>query len=152
MRKISDVLMFMLLGLLVALSACSSDVSDELPSAVSRFVTQYFPGLRVKSYQAEPDGGCMVEISGGPVIMFDGGYLWTSVDGRGAVLPQVLMYDELPTELYSYLQGTEQQAEVYELRRDCDYYFLTMHDTVITYTLSDGKITYPPLSAGEYGD
>ncbi|MBD5322675.1 MAG: hypothetical protein HDS01_07910, partial [Bacteroides sp.] len=60
-----------------------------------------------------------------------------------------LMYDELPPELYSYLQSTEQQNGVYELKRDKYYYKLTMLDTVLTYDIATGKVTYPGSSSTE---
>lgn len=135
--------MLAVLGGLVVLGACSSDVSEELPTAVSRFITEYFPGLGVKSYQQLNDGGCTVQLSGGPTLTFDSDDLWLDIDGNGSVLPRVLMYDQLPPSLYEYIQGTEQQDEVYEVKRDRYYYKLTMLDTVITYDIVTGKITYP---------
>lgn len=148
MKKISNILMLVMIGVLVVLGACSSDASEELPSAVSRFATQYFPGLGVKSYQQLKDGGCIVQLSGGPTLTFDSEDRWLEIDGNGSTLPQVLMYDQLPPSLYEYLQGTEQQSEVYEVKRDRYYYKLTMFDTVITYDISTGKITYPGLDTG----
>lgn len=106
MKKISNILMLAMIGVLVVLGACSSDASEELPSAVSRFATQYFPGLGVKSYQQLKDGGCIVQLSGGPTLTFDSEDRWLEIDGNGSTLPQVLMYDQLPPSLYEYLQGT----------------------------------------------
>lgn len=148
MKKISNILLLAMLGVLVVLGACSSDVSEELPSAVSRFTTEYFPGLGVKSYQQLKDGGCIVQLSGGPTLTFDSDDRWLEIDGNGSVLPQVLMYDQLPPSLYEYLQATEQQTEVYEMKRDRYYYKLTMFDTVITYDITTGKITYPGMDTG----
>lgn len=37
----------------------------------------------------------------------------------------------------------EQQNSVYAMSRDKAYYKLTMEDTVITYDIATGKITYP---------
>ena len=149
MKNISNILLFVMLGIFVALGACSSDASEEMPSAVAKFTTQYFPGLGFKSFQELNDGGCVVQLSGGPTITFDSEDAWKEIDGNGAVLPQVLMYDQLPTELYEYLQATEQQAGVYEMKRDKYYYKLTMVDTVITYDRTTGKITYPGSATGQ---
>lgn len=88
-------------------------------------------------------------MSNGPTITFDAQERWTEVDGNGAVLPEVLMYDELPPELYSYLQSTEQQNGVYEVKRDKYYYKLTMLDTVLSYDIATGKVTYPGESSAE---
>ncbi|WP_304964362.1 hypothetical protein, partial [uncultured Duncaniella sp.] len=71
MKKTYNILLFMVLGIFVVFGACSSDASEEMPSAVSKFTTQYFPGLGVKSFQELKDGGCMVQLSGGPTITFD---------------------------------------------------------------------------------
>ena len=106
MKKITNLLSLIVLGMIVVLGACSSDAAEELPSAVSQFTTQYFPGLGVKSYNELSDGGCVVQLSGGPTLRFNSDYKWIDIDGNGVRLPQVLMYDQLPTELYEYLQAT----------------------------------------------
>lgn len=143
MKKSSNILLLIVLGLLIVSGACSSDASEDLPSAISKFITQYFPGVGVKSYTEMPDGDCVTVMSGGPTITFDSSYQWIEIDGNGSALPEVLMYDELPPELYSYLQGTEQQSGVMAVKRDRYYYKLTMLDTVITYEISTGQISYP---------
>lgn len=126
--------------------ACSNDATDDMPGAISSFLAHYFPGLKVKSYNEVNDDTQIVQLSGGPTLRFDGDNQWTDIDGNGATLPQVLMYDELPTQLYAYLQGTEQQSDVTAVKRDSHYYKLTMIDTVITYEISTGDITYPSAS------
>lgn len=143
MKKLSNLLTLIVLGVIIVLGACSSDASEELPSSVSQFTTQYFPGLGVKSYHELSDGGCVVELSGGPTLRFDSDGKWVDINGNGSKLPQVLMYDQLPADLYDYLQGTEQQSDVYVVKRDKYYYKLTMLDTVLTYNISTGKVTYP---------
>ena len=127
------------LGMIIVFGACSNDASEELPSAVSQFITQYFPGMSVKSYNVLSDNGCVVQLASGPTLRFDSENQWMDIDGNGARLPQVLMYDQLPTELYEYLQATEQQADVYVMKRDKYYYKLTMLDTVLTYDIATGK-------------
>lgn len=152
MKKIltpARLILLMMIAVVATVSGCSSDASDDLPATISKFVTQYFPGSSVKSYQTLSDGGSVVVISNGPTITFDAQERWTEVDGNGAVLPEVLMYDELPPELYSYLQSTEQQNRVYEVKRDKYYYKLTMLDTVLSYDIATGKVTYPGESSAE---
>lgn len=61
----------------------------------------------------------------------------------GSICREVLIYDKLPPALFNYLQGMEQQNSVYAMSRDKAYYKLTMEDTVITYDIATGKITYP---------
>ena len=149
MKKATNLFLIIMLGVIVVLGACTSDASEELPSPVSQFATQYFPGLGVKSYNELSNGDCIVQLSGGPTLRFNSEDQWIEIDGTGALLPQVLMYDQLPTELYDYLQGTEQQSDVYEVKRDKYYYKLTMQDTVITYDIATGKITYPGESSAK---
>ena len=149
MKKITNLLSLIVMGMIVVLGACSSDAAEELPSAVSQFTTQYFPGLGVKSYNELSDGGCVVQLSGGPTLRFNSDYKWIDIDGNGVRLPQVLMYDQLPTELYEYLQATEQQSDVFVLKRDKYYYKLTVTDTVLTYDTATGKVTYPGASSSE---
>ena len=138
-----NIVLLSLLGLLIVMGACSNDAYDELPGSISSFIAQYFPGLKVKSYAELSNHSQVVQLSGGPTLKFDADNQWTDIDGNGAMLPQVLMYDQLPTQLYYYLQSTEQQNDVAAVKRDRYYYKLTMADTVITYDISTGDITYP---------
>lgn len=131
-----------LLVAILIIGACSNSVWDELPSAISSFISEYFPGMGVSSYSEDEDS-YRVQVRNGASLIFDKEYHWTEVEGNGVPLPEVFMYDQLPPALYNYLQGIEQQAGVYGVKRDKDYYKLTMHDTVITYDISTGKITYP---------
>lgn len=143
MKRQSNIFLLLLLGLIITVGACSSDVSEEMPASIQRFVTQYFPNMRVKSYAEIADRGHLVELASGPTLRFDSDNQWTDIDGNGALLPEVLMYDQLPTQLYDYLQSTEQQNDVTAVKRDSYYYKLTMPDTVITYDIATGDITYP---------
>lgn len=149
MKKLSTILPIVILGFIMVFGACSSDVSEELPSAVSKFVTEYFPGLGVKSYSELKDGGCVVQLSGGPTIRFNSDDQWIDIDGNGQTLPTVLMYDQLPPKLYEDLQATEQQGGVYMVKRDKYYYTLTMLDTVLTYDIATGSTTYPAESTAK---
>jgi len=146
-KKMLNLWSLIVLGMIIVFGACSNDASEELPSAVSQFITQYFPGMSVKSYNVLSDNGCVVQLASGPTLRFDSENQWMDIDGNGARLPQVLMYDQLPTELYEYLQATEQQADVYVMKRDKYYYKLTMLDTVLTYDIATGKVTYHGMSA-----
>lgn len=143
MKKHFNLVLMSLLGLLIVMGACSNDAYDELPGSLSSFIAQYFPGLKVKSYNELNDDTQVVQLSGGPTLKFDAENKWTDIDGNGAALPQVLMYDQLPPQLYDYLQSTEQQNDVTAVKRDRYYYKLTMADTVITYDIATGDITYP---------
>lgn len=144
-RHFNLILLAILTGLL-ALGACSNDAWDELPSPITNFISHYFPGSGVKSY-SEHDGVYNVQVNNGASMTFDSEYQWTEIDGNGSKLPEVMMYDQLPPALFSYLQGTEQQDGVYGMKRDKKVYKLTMLDTVLTYNIQTGAVTYPGQSS-----
>lgn len=143
MKSSVNLLLLSLLAAIISFGACSSDALEDTPSAVSKFIVQYFPGQRVKSYTETADGGHIAVLVNSATILFDDENRWVEIDGEGSTLPEVLLYDQLPPALYSYLQATGQTSGVYAVSRDNFYYKLTMLDTVITYTISSGAITYP---------
>lgn len=142
MKRHEKLILIPLLFFLMIVGACSNSVWDEVPSAITSFIEQYYPGSGVKSYSQNSDG-YKVKITNGASLAFDTEYSWTFIDGNGVRLPEVLVYNQLPPALYNYLQGIEQQADVYAMNRDATYYKLTMHDTIIVYEIATGKISYP---------
>lgn len=142
MNRLEKYLFLPLIFGIIVLGACSSNVWDEVPSPIASFIEQYYPGSGVSSYN-QTDSGYRVKISNGATLVFDSDYSWVSIDGNGVRLPEVLVYNQLPPALYNYLQGIEQQTSVYRMSRDAHYYKLTMENTVITYDIATGKVTYP---------
>lgn len=142
MKRFRDLLLVSILGVLLALGACSTNLWDELPQQISAFISQYFPGVGIKSYK-DTDTDFRVNIDNGASLVFDKEYQWTEIDGNGARLPEVLVYDQLPPAFFNYLQGINAQNNVFMLMRDSHFYKVTTSDTVITYTIATGKITYP---------
>lgn len=140
-RRNTALLLSLLMGLLL-MGACSNNVWEELPSRITTFISEYFPEGGVKRYKHN-DESSVVQLTNGATLTFDSENSWTEVDGNGVHLPEVFVYDQLPPALYNYLQGIEAQNDVYCAMRDAYYYKLTMHDTVISYEISTGKITYP---------
>lgn len=132
-----------LLTILLGVGACSSEAWEELPSAIAAFITQYFPGSGVDSYH-ETDSGCTVKVNNGATLQFDSDNQWTEINGNGVPLPAVMMYDQLPEKLYSFLEATARQDGVYSMNRDRKTYVLHMLDTTITYNIQTGDITFPP--------
>lgn len=128
--------------IMLSLAACSNEAWDELPSPIANFISQYFPGNGVKGFN-EYEGTYKVTVNNGVGLTFDSDYQWTEIDGNGSALPEVLIYDQMPPELFTYLQATAQQSEVYGVKRDRKFYKLTMLDTVLTYDIHTGKVTYP---------
>lgn len=142
MTRLEKLILFPLLLAVIIMGACSNNVWDEIPTPITSFIEQYYPGSGVKSF-TQNDSGYKVKINNGASLSFDSDYAWTFIDGNGVRLPEVLVYDQLPPALFNYLQGIEQQSGVYAMSRDKTCYKLTMHDTVITYEISTGKISYP---------
>ena len=145
-RTIARTFLPLLLLAILGVGACSSEAWEELPSSIATFISQYFPGSGVKSYN-ETDNGCIVKVNNGATLKFDKENEWTEIDGNGVRLPEVMMYDQLPPALFDFLQSTSQQGEVYAMSRDKKFYKLTMLDTVITFNIQTGAITYPGQAA-----
>ena len=143
MKNIQNYIGLIAVSILMVFGACSNDVWDDLPSPIAHFITQYFPGSGVQTYSESPSGIYTVKINSGVTLKFDSDFEWTDIDANGNTLPEVLMYDQLPPALYSFLQSIEQTADVYQVRRDHKFYWLTMHDTVLTYNIQTEAITYP---------
>lgn len=123
-------------------SGCSdsSDLYDQLPVPVAKFVTQYFPGYGIDSYTDTTDG-CHVRLDNGPGLTFDAQYQWLSINGYGMPLPKVLMFDQLPPKLYMYLQETENADNVYSVERDGFRYTLHLLSATLVYEISTGRIS-----------
>ena len=128
-------------------ASCSDDGNgwDDMPAAISRFVSQYFPAQGIQSVNQLPDGGYRVKVNDGATLVFDSTPSWTSISGNGSPLPAVLIYDQLPQKLYDYLADTEQTTSVYSLARDYKTYTVGLHDTTIIFNIQTGAITYPHL-------
>lgn len=128
-----------IMSIVMPLTSCSDSKWGDLPSSIANFISEYFPSSSVESY-SENNGQYYVKIKNGPSIKFDSSCAWCSIDGEGAALPQVLLFDELPPALYQYLEETESLNSVYELDRDALQYEVGLFDTALTYTISTGEI------------
>lgn len=115
-----------LLALVSITGACSESIWEQLPTTLSRFIEQYFPGATLGSYDETPDGAYTVTLDDGATIVFDDNMEWTSVDGNGAALPSVLLYDQLPARLFNYLQETEQTDRGYTMTRVKSVYTVSL--------------------------
>lgn len=140
--KSSSIFQTVTLLALVIACACSSNVWDELPDDISTFVSQYYPGQGVAGY-SESDDGNRVELSNGATLMFDSDANWTTLDGNGSRLPEVMVYDQLPPALFQYLEEMEDAADVFKVSRTSSTYIVTLENTYITYDVESGAITYP---------
>lgn len=129
--------------IIILMGACNSDTWDELPSAISRFVSEYFPFGELESYTDNGKGVEVVKIKKGATLTFNSDYDWTDVNGNGVVLPVQFLYDQLPSTLYTYLEAREMQNSVYRVTRTPDYITVDLLDTMVTYNQNSGEITYP---------
>lgn len=141
-RRNTPVLLSVLMGLILA-GACSNSLWDELPSPIARFIAEYFPGSGVKSYDIGNDSTYHVRIDNSVSLVFNQALDWTVVDGNGGTLPEVFVQDQLPPALFRYIQEGEDAGNVFRVSRDTTYYKVTLHDTVLTYEIETGRITYP---------
>lgn len=128
-----------IIAIITSLTGCNDSKWGDLPSSIANFVTEYFPSSSVESY-SENNGQYYVKIKNGPSMIFDSSYAWSSIDGEGATLPQVLLFDELPPTLYQYLEETESLNSVYRLDRDARQYEVGLFDSALTYTIATGEI------------
>lgn len=134
--SIALVIVIMMMG------ACGNNAWDELPSTITKFVSEYFPFGEVKSYSVD-DSGSTVQIKNGATLKFDNDYQWTDVNGNGWLLPVQFLYDQLPQTLYEYLESIEQQGVVYRVRRTPTQITVELHDSEIQYDRTTETITYP---------
>ena len=130
---------------ILLMGACNSDAWDELPSAISSFVSEHFPFGELQSY-SENGGVEVVQIKKGATLTFDKNYEWTDVNGNGVVLPQQFLYDKLPGKLYEYIESLEAQNSVYRVVRTSTLITVTLLDSQLTYNQDTGDITYPSVT------
>ncbi|MDE6496055.1 MAG: hypothetical protein K2L30_07450, partial [Duncaniella sp.] len=84
-----------------------------------------------------------VRIDNSVSLVFNQALDWTVVDVNGGTLPEVFVQDQLPPALFRYIQEGEDAGNVFRVSRDSTYYKVTLHDTVLTYEIETGRITYP---------
>ena len=124
------------------LAACDDDAAkvwNELPDPIAKFIDEYWPGSFARSYTHDDDG-YTVQIANGPQIVFDTGYQWTGIDGKGLPLPQQLLFDQLPAALYDYLESGEYLNQVFGVGRDARQYTVELLDQELVYTIATGTV------------
>ncbi len=124
----------------IAASCSHSDLYDGMPRQIQSFISQYYPNSQLSTFTST-ETAYNVGIKDGPSIVFDTSCNWTYINGNGSQLPQVLMFNDLPPKLYSYLEETENTKDVYEASRDAKEYTLILLDYTLHYNIADGEIT-----------
>lgn len=131
------------------ISSCSDSDSElwgEMPKKIVDFVTQYFPNTQVDSY-AESSSTYHVRMKDGPGMTFDKNKDWITVNGYGMPLPQVLLFDQLPPALYTYLDQTGNLNAVFSIERDNTSYKVVLLDSNLTYNINTEEITSSDATA-----
>lgn len=128
---------------IMVVPACSSDndnLEGYIPEKINSFINQYFPGYSVESYSMK-SSTYHVKLKNGPGMTFDDKETWVSINGYGLTLPGVLMFDQLPPELYMYLQETENTDNVFAVDRDNIKYTVVLLQETVNYDIASGRVT-----------
>lgn len=123
------------------IAGCSAnDLYEDMPGEIQSFVSQYYPNSQLENFTSS-ETTFTVTLKNGPTMVFDSDYQWIKVDGNGSVLPQVLLFNDLPPALYNYLQETEDTNSVFCLTRNSTTYTAKLLDDLLTYDIATGDIT-----------
>lgn len=120
-----------------------NDLWGDLPTEISQFITQYFPGSDIDSY-SESANTYHVRLKDGPGMTFNKSYDWEAINGYGMPLPEVLLFDQLPPALYSYLEETSNLGSVFTMERDKSSYTIVLLDSTLSYDIETEQITGTP--------
>lgn len=129
-----------LFAALIVGSCSHSDLYDGMPRQIQSFISQYYPNSQLLDFVTTATT-YNVAIKDGPSIVFDTNCNWTQINGNGSPLPQVLMFNDLPPKLYSYLEETEDTKNVYEVTRNSKTYTLVLQDYTLRYDIATGEIS-----------
>jgi hypothetical protein len=127
---------------IVAICGCGENAAyEELPQPIKTFIAMYYSEVGVEQYQFT-DSTYTVTLQNSAMLTFDAELKWCAIDGRGSILPDIFLFDEMPSHLYQYLQSTANLDEVYAAERTATTITLRLLDSVIAYELATERITY----------
>lgn len=144
MNVIQNLSSIALLWLILIISACSKDAYGELPDAVAKFVSEYYPFNEVDSYNAS-NGHHIVRMHNGATIVFDSSFEWIDFNGNGSLLPETFLFNCLPEALYDYLLETQQTSGVFRAERNKAYVTIYLIDTYVSYDNGTHRVIYPSV-------
>lgn len=124
----------------ITLQSCANDAWEDVPSTAYDFCMEYWPEYAIQTY-GNIDGVQVVVIKGAATVYFDQASQWIKIDGNGGTLPPMLMWDQLPGPLYTYLEEIEAVRAVYVLARNATSYDVTLSNQTISYNVNTGEIT-----------
>lgn len=133
--------------LIAGLWACSNNDDNyynEVPQPIITFITQYWPNPVIREYSHPSSNVYEIEIKNGPSLDFDGNFAWTEIDGNGMPLLRELLYDQLPTELYQYLESGSYLEQVFEVDRNARTYNVDLLNVDLVYDIATGVIRETP--------
>lgn len=140
---LSALAMILYLGSCATTSTAEEGWGDSTSDAnISKFMSQYFPN-RAYTSTGRSDSIVVMRVSNGPSVSFDSAGHWVSMVGYGTTLPQIFLFDQLPPDLYEYVQGLNATGKVYSVIVDHGLYTVDMLDTSVTYDNSTGTISQP---------
>ncbi len=142
MIKRLHIILIALMGLAFASCTSDDDVWDNVPAKIAEFLNTYYPNSQLSSCE-KTGSDWHVRVKDGVGITFNSQYEWTNIAGYGETLPQVLLFDELPPALYSYLEEVQALDGVYSLDRDSKQYVVGLSNTSVTYDIESGSIHSP---------
>lgn len=139
MKRLHPATLLMVLLTLLAIGSCGDDAWSELPGSVFEFVERYYPSTDVESYHQDKNTGVQtVKIKNGATLTFNSENNWININGNGVTLPGMLLYDQLPGPLYSYLKEIEEVGGVFAAKRTSEEYILNLLDSEVTYNFQRG--------------
>lgn len=139
MKHFTSILISMLALLFIGCSS-NDDLYNEMPRAIESFVAQYYPNTQLASFTHSSNKYRLV-LKDGPTMVFDDTYQWTMLNGNGSPLPGNFLFNEMPPEVYSYLQETENLNDVFSVQRDSSDYTIMLLDYTIEYNTVTGHLT-----------
>lgn len=123
-----------------AVTGCKgADLWDAMPAEISAFIDLYYPNSEIDAY-TKSDKGYSVRLDDGPGFAFDSERNWTSIDGYGMPLKEILIYDLTPAPLYRYLETIDATAGVFVLARDAREYRLKLLEDSLAYDIASEQV------------
>lgn len=124
------------------ITSCSNEQSqlwNEVPPEISRFINDYYPNSALDAVTFYKDI-YHIRLKNGPGLTFNDKEQWIAVNGYGMPLPEVLLFDQLPPSLFNYLQETEQLGSVFSLSRDKNIYTVTLLNRSLRFNASNEEL------------
>lgn len=120
-------------------SCQGADLWDQMPGEVKHFIDLYYPNSEIAEY-SDTKNAYIVRLKNGPGFGFDTLCSWTWVNGYGMPIKEILIYDEVPEPLYTYLETFEQTGQVFILRRNSKIYEVSLLNDSLVYNISSEEV------------